>query len=295
MTCTHDYPYCWFGFDEWNEMQEKCLPYFTEDRNLVVSASMASGKTAVAEAVMGYELVNGKVIYTSPLHALNEEKHRKWRGHPTFCDCKAVLLDREHHPTDDEMEESEIVISTIESLDIACRAGKKWIEDAVLLVFDEAQLFDCERRGSAAEAMLMAFTERNPDARIVLLSGTLSNTREIAGWVKSLNGKQTVYVNSNWMPVKMEKDVAVIDGLHDQMAFVEKNCKKGQKTIVFVHSKKMGEILARELKRKGIGCGFFHSGLKPDQRSALLSAFRRGSSRLDVLVATSSLGMGVDI
>ena len=53
---TCEYPYCRFEFPEWNPVQEKCLELFTQDCNMVVGASVASGKTAIAEAVMGYEL-----------------------------------------------------------------------------------------------------------------------------------------------------------------------------------------------------------------------------------------------
>jgi replicative superfamily II helicase len=43
-----NYPYCEFDFIDWNPVQKKCYPYFTQDCNLVVSASTASGKTIIA-------------------------------------------------------------------------------------------------------------------------------------------------------------------------------------------------------------------------------------------------------
>ena len=79
-------------------MQEKCVPYFTEDRNLVISANMASGKTAVAEAIMGYEIHHGKCIYVSPLRSIGTEKYTSWKEHPTFSSHPILLLDGDHHP-----------------------------------------------------------------------------------------------------------------------------------------------------------------------------------------------------
>ena len=74
----YNYPYCAFDFTNWNPVQEKCYSYFTQDCNLVVSASVASGKTVIAEAIFGYELAqnsNSKIAYVCPLKALGNEKY----------------------------------------------------------------------------------------------------------------------------------------------------------------------------------------------------------------------------
>ena len=95
---TIDFPYCWFDFEEWNPMQEKCVPFFTQDKNLVVSATVAAGKTAIAEAIISYELSksDSKAIYVSPLKALSIEKYEGWRKHETFQSYHTLMVDGDH-------------------------------------------------------------------------------------------------------------------------------------------------------------------------------------------------------
>ena len=121
----YEYPYCDFDFDEWNPVQLKCVPFFTEDCNLVVSASTASGKTVIAEAIMGYELARtqtSKAVYVSPLKAIGNEKHGDWMRHPTFRDYPIVIVSSENDVTQSDFENSRLIVSTVESMNLRCRA-----------------------------------------------------------------------------------------------------------------------------------------------------------------------------
>lgn len=297
MGLTSSYEFCEFPFLEWNRIQEKCLPHFTRHMNLVVSASVASGKTAIAEAIMGYELSNesNRVLYVSPLKALSLEKHGDWINHPTFKDLKIDLLDSDHHP--ENIDRSRIILSTIESVDIACRARKDWLKNVSALIFDEAHMIGVEERGATSEAMLMEFSALCPDARLILLSGTMSNTSEIAGWVHSLNGLETSFVSSSWRPTELFKLVEVRNDLRSQMDFIVRKVKENpdEKILIFTHSKKLGEILKEKIRDSGSRCAFFSADLKEDQRKILVSRFKDDLSGLDVLIATSSLSMGVSL
>ncbi|MBP5459500.1 MAG: DEAD/DEAH box helicase [Clostridia bacterium] len=293
------YEYCHFPFDEWNRMQERCVPWFTEDRNIVVSASMASGKTAVAEAVMGYELHNGpgKCVYVSPLRSLGAERHAAWKEHVTFSDCLPLLMDGEHHHEPSEYSASRLIVSTIESMDMACRSREGWVGSVAVLVADEAHFLADPRRGHSLEALLMRFSSMVPSARLILLSGTLSNAREIASWVKSLNGKPTSFIQSSWRPTELFKRVEEADGFGRTLekAVCEIKAGEGGKTLVFVHSKKLGEELCKRLKKAGVRCAFFTSDMDEAARSSSLALFKASMSGLDVLVSTSSLAMGVNV
>ena len=292
-----DYGHCKFDFDKWNPLQLKCLPFFCQHKNLVVSANVASGKTAIAEAIIGYETDNDdfKAVYVSPLKALSYEKYEDWIKHSTFSERKIDLLDSDHHP--DDIDSSRIVIATIESLDIACRSKQKWLQNVNVLVFDEAHLIGSNDRGSVSEAMLMGFSKIVPNARLILLSGTMSNSSEMAIWLNHLNNLETSFIYSNWRPTVLHKKIEVIDGLNSQISFI---CNKiesnpDEKILIFVHSKKIGKILVESIKKKGLRCAFFSSDLNEKTRTEIILRFRSKISGLDVLVATSSLSMGVSL
>lgn len=298
MALTRDYPFCEFDFWEWNPVQEQCLPYFTDDKNLVLGSSTASGKTSVAEAIMGHVLHTGlKAIYVSPLKALGREKAVKWSSHPTFSEHGVVQVDGDHRHGEGEIDEAGVVVSTIEALDVACRRNDEWVGKAGVLVFDEAHLFDYDRRGASSEAMVMQFTRIAPKARLVFLSGTMPNVREMATWAKRLNGKPTAFIHSKWRPYRVEKEVKFADGFSGQvMAAVREIDREGKENaLVFVHSKAAGEAVCRELKSRGVPCAMYHADLDAKTQEKIVRDFKSPCSRLSTVVATSSLALGVTL
>lgn len=65
------------------------------------------------------------------------------------------------------------------------------------------------------------------------------------------------------------------------------------KAIVFVNSKKQGDVIGRFLDTSNLHCGVLHGGRSQEQREETLDAFRSGEIR--VLVATDVAGRGLDI
>lgn len=297
-----EYPYCDFDFDEWNPVQLKCVPFFTEDCNLVVSASTASGKTVIAEAIMGYELARiqtSKVVYVSPLKAIGNEKHSDWRKHPTFREYPIVIVSSENDVKQGDFENSRLIVSTVESMNLRCRARDRWIKDISVLVFDEAHLLMDKSRGSGSESLIMNVTMLNPKCRIVCLSGTMSNYIEIARWLKACNQKTTRYVNSDWRPTELVKSVEMAEDFDEQKEFILQEARRivdeDKKMLVFVHSKVVGENLCKFLRDYSVSCAFYHSGVMPKDRETMIADFRNEYSGLHVLVCTSSLGMGCNM
>ena len=299
MAYTSEYPYCKFPFDEWNPVQERCLPHFAEESNLVVAASTASGKTAIAEAVFGHSLFNGgRCIYLSPLRAINNEKLRRWRHHPTLGEANPVLVDGKSRPSDpDSIRSSMLVISTIESFWLALRSKEEWTSCLSVVVLDEAHILGDMERGAVAEATLMMLRDGSPRCRIVLLSGTMGNPRELAIWLNRLNGLPSHYVSSRWRPGNLSIRVIAESGLDRQFSRAIEALKDNPsgKTLVFVHSMKVGKLLVSRLEKAGLTCAFYHAGLANLQKFRMLASFKSELGGLDVLVATSSLGAGIDL
>lgn len=296
----YNYPYCEFEFTEWNPVQKQVYPYFEQDCNLVISSSVASGKTVNAEAIFGYELQtkpNSKTVYVSPLKALGKEKFDDWSKHPTFKKFTKVLVSSDEIVTKSDFENSRMIISTIESMNIRCRKQDKWIKDVKVFVFDEAHLFNDEHRGTGSESLLINFSLINKDCRIICLSGTLSNAKDIAKWLKNLNNKKTYCISSNWRPTQLIQKIEIADTLFEQEKIVENICKRNpnEKILIFVHSKKIGETLCKYLKNKNIFTAFYNADLRLGIKDRMIEDFKCGYSGLDVLITTSSLSMGINL
>ena len=264
----------------------------------MLASEMCSGKTAVAEAILGYELSqpDSKACYVSPLKAITHEKFSSWSEAPEFKRVGLALLAGDSKVGTSVLDSSGLILATIESLDIRLRKKQTWTTRLNALIFDEAHLLGDSSRGTEAEAMLMNLASLNRDCRIVLLSGTLNNVHQLATWLKKLNGKKTHFIKSGWRPVHLEKKVAVVkpNGFFE-MIMNEVMANPYDKMLVFVHSKKLGVSITKQLIDEGIGAAFFSADLTKPKRLAMASKFKNSNSGLNVLIATSALGMGVDL
>ena len=62
--------------------------------------------------------------------------------------------------------------------------------------------------------------------------------------------------------------------------------------IIYVRNRKQTVEVAKFLNHRGIKAGFYHAGLKPDQRSLIQEQWISGDTR--VIVSTNAFGMGID-
>lgn len=277
MIWTSDFPYLQFAFEKFNPVQEQAFQHYNKDCNLVVSSTMASGKTTIAQMILSYQITQNKAkcIYVSPLCQLTQQIKNKWSRYQLFKNN----LDK-------------LNFYTVQGLDVAIR--KKYISKIDVLVLDEAHIIDSDGRGSNAEVLIKRIAQDFSNCRIILLSGTMSNAVQIAKWIKSLNNKQTFVIRSDWRPVQNIKNIIVYDDNNKYQKLyqlLEENCY--DKIVVFVYSKVNGNELNKKLCKNGINSAFISSDLSKSKRNKILNAFRLG--QINVLISTSLLSQGVNL
>ena len=293
MINTNNYPYYKLPFEYFNPVQEAVYPFFTEDCNFVISSTLSSGKTAIAECVMGYELSRGTVAYVCPLKALLRQQYESWKD--TELARYGITLFSSDEKSSEQI--NKLIIATIESFDVKVRKKSAFVKEMSCFVFDEAHLLGHSKRGADAEALMMGLAKANKNCRIVFLSGTLSNANEIAKWLKGLNGKETKCVKSNWTPCKVDKNVIVAEDKEKMLDFISKKIEASEyeKILIFVHSKKQGEMIVRYLLDSGVNCAFYHADLDRKRRDKIAGRFRDENSGLDVMCSTSALSLGLNL
>jgi len=300
------YPFEWF-----NPAQSLVVPHKDEDVNIVCAFPTASGKTVAAELIMDSVLQTGKkAIYTSPLKALSQEKYDDWTSDKhAFSKYCISILTGDYRLTESrvkELQRSNIIIMTSEMADSHCKRMEaeknEWLYDVGVFVNDESHLLGTEGRGAAVECGLMKFTELNPKARIVFLSATIGNSKEMADWASLLNGKQTIHLRSTYRPCPLSIHYVDYD---DKGKYADKEKAKVKKAIevleindkdhflIFVHGKDVGNKFLNELKILGYKAEFHNADLEKEKRLEVEDAFRKGD--LDHLVATSTLSAGVNL
>ena len=153
-----------------------------ESEDVLVTAPTGSGKRWIAREEIRRLLEAGKQAwYTTPLKALTNSKYAEFSEE--FGAERVGIL------TGDRKENSDapLVVGTTEifrnQLFDALRGGEEVRAD--LVVFDEAHYLADEDRGHVWEEAIILTPTR---IRMLLLSATIGNAQEFAGWIAELRG-----------------------------------------------------------------------------------------------------------
>lgn len=172
-----------------DEFQQKAIDEFASGKNLIVTANTGSGKTLVATEVIA--TTTGRVWYTTPIKALSNEKYLDFSK--LFGPENVGLLTGDIKVNPD----ARIVVATTEILNNSLMSKKvnlatlvdpmahREFESPELVVFDEAHYINDNSRGYVWEETLIGLS-RLDGPRVVLLSATISNAKQLKKWLDGL-------------------------------------------------------------------------------------------------------------
>lgn len=180
---------------------------FGGDKNMLVCSPTASGKTLVAELAMLDTILNKRkrVLYIVPLKALASEKYKEFKE--AYSGDFRVRISIGEIQNERYNYDYELLILTAEKLDSLIRHNKSVLDDVGLLIVDEIHLLNDEKRGPTLEILLSIFKSKFPGVRILGLSATVGNAKELANWLDA------ELVEDDWRPVELEYHVLIGDEL----------------------------------------------------------------------------------
>ena len=163
----------------------------------LVSAPTGSGKTWIAEeGIARVRKKGGKAWYASPLKALTNSKYLEFAQRFTPEEMGILTGDRK------ENADAPIIVGTTEilrnQLYDAMHEGMDLSADIVIL--DEAHFLGDRDRGVVWEEIMIYLPVR---IRLLLLSATIRNAYQIAGWLESIRSKRCVVVEETRRPVPL--------------------------------------------------------------------------------------------
>lgn len=262
--------------------------------NWVICAPTGSGKTLMGEWALLQAVERGRrAVYVAPLKAIVEEKLADWGAKYPNVEIGLFTGETTREPKRAAPKGERILLLTPEKLAGYLSSWKRhhcWIGQIDAVVIDEFHTLGDRHRGASLECLIGRLQRVNPFVRIVALSGTLSNGEEIAGWLKAR------LFRTEWRPVPIERRIVTFKKITDKyeklLSEVLKTKEEGGKTLVFVNSRRRSEDLASRLRKEGFIADFNHAGLDQAKRTLTQTDMRQG--RLDVVVSTSTLEMGVN-
>lgn len=275
----------------YNPLQTETIKYQSVDCNLVIAAPTSSGKTIVAEQFIAQTIMEGKrALYLSPLKALTNEKLVAWEN----LGIPIVAITSDHMNRPRPITEK-LILMTTEALDSRSRGAKSWLQDVGVIVCDEAHLLGVPKRGDAFEIGLTRFSSINPSARIVFLSATMPNVQELKEWLTSLNGKETVIVETDWRPITQEHFLVKtpnpewkFSGMVNATITKLISENPSSQILIFVHSIYKGHQIAKQFN-----IPFHYSKVSKEARHEIEEAFR--NKVIKIMVSTSTLAWGVNL
>ncbi len=314
LIATSKYEYAKFPFQNLNCVQSRLFEFFDQEANIIIAAPTSVGKTICAEMLLAHEVRKrgGKGMYLAPLKALASEKMDDWtdKDHH-FGDLNVSICTGDYMLTPDrkkELERSNLIVMSSEMLNSRGRnhtsENNNWMMDVGTLAIDEFHLLAVPGRGDHLESGLIKYTKMNPKGRIIGLSATMPNVDEIAEWVSHLNGLPTYLLTSTYRPCPLylhyeqfEDKVRSYEDREMQKVWAAMNILEehpDDKFLVFVHTKKTGDMMQKLLKKAGFNSEYHNADLEKKKRKEVEKRFKEDSD-FKVLVATSTLAWGVNV
>ncbi|KAL0263260.1 ATP-dependent RNA helicase mtr4 [Diplodia seriata] len=226
--------------------QQVSVHSIQRNESVLVSAHTSAGKTVVAEYAIAHCLKNNqRVIYTSPIKALSNQKYREFMA--DFGDVGLMTGDVTINPT------ATCLVMTTEILRSMLYRGSEIMREVAWVIFDEVHYMRDKSRGVVWEETIILLPDK---VRYVFLSATIPNAMQFAEWITKTHNQPCHVVYTDFRPTPLQHYFfpAGADGIHlvvdEKGVFREENFQKAMQTI----SDKAGDDPADAMaKRKGKG------------------------------------------
>ena len=292
--------------------QEEAILELFGGANVILATPTGSGKSLVALASHFMALGRGqRSWYSAPIKALVSEKF--------FALCRDLGSDNVGMITGDASinPQAPVICCTAEILaNLALRHGVD--APAQDVVMDEFHYYADRTRGWAWQVPLLELTQ----ARFLLMSATLGNTRELARTLEKRSGRRTVVIDDAVRPVPLDfeyRETPLYQSLADLVAahktpaylvhFTQANATEAAQNLMSVDVLSKDEKLAlkaaigrfrfdspfgNDLRRfVHHGIGVHHAGMLPKYRLLVEKLAQQGL--LKVICGTDTLGVGINV
>jgi ATP-dependent RNA helicase DOB1 len=164
------------------------------NESVLVSAHTSAGKTVVAEYAIAESLQKQqRVIYTSPIKALSNQKYRELAAE--FKDVGLMTGDVTINPT------ASCIVMTTEILRSMLYRGSEVMREVGWVIFDEIHYMRDKERGVVWEETIILLPDK---VHYVFLSATIPNALQFAQWIAKIHSQACHVVYTDFRPTPLQ-------------------------------------------------------------------------------------------
>ena len=177
-----------------DEFQEKAILCLENRESVLVSAHTSAGKTVVAQyAIAMAKRDHQRVIYTSPIKALSNQKYRDLKE--VFEDVGLMTGDVTRN------ENASCIVMTTEILRNMLFKGSEITKEIAWVIFDEVHYMRDRDRGVVWEETIILLSNK---INYVFLSATIPNAREFGMWITKIKKQPCNVVYTSFRPTPLK-------------------------------------------------------------------------------------------
>ncbi|KAF2418238.1 ATP-dependent RNA helicase DOB1 [Tothia fuscella] len=207
--------------------QSTSIKSIERNESVLVSAHTSAGKTVIAEYAIAQCLRNNqRVIYTSPIKALSNQKYREFSAE--FNDVGLMTGDVTINPT------ATCLVMTTEILRSMLYRGSEIMREVGWVIFDEVHYMRDKTRGVVWEETIILLPDK---VRYVFLSATIPNAMQFAEWITKTHSQPCHVVYTDFRPTPLQNYIFPngSDGIHlvvdEKGVFREENFQKAMTVV----------------------------------------------------------------
>ncbi|XP_046818992.1 helicase SKI2W [Vespa crabro] len=179
---------------ELDTFQKQAILKLEENCNVFVAAHTSAGKTTVAEyAIALTQKHMTRVIYTSPIKALSNQKYRDFKK--KFESVGLITGDIQIN------ESASCLIMTTEILQSMIYGASEVLRDLEFVIFDEVHYINNEDRGHVWEEIVILLPQT---VNIVMLSATVPKPIIFANWVGRIKKRKMYVISTLKRPIPLQ-------------------------------------------------------------------------------------------
>jgi len=283
------------GFKSLRPGQREAIQSLLEGRDTLLVQPTGSGKSAVYQ--IAGSLLAGSTVIVSPLIALQKDQAESIQA--SALDDTAVVNSTlsavEHHETLERIAEGQVEFIFLAPEQLRNPEILERLQSAGVSLFaiDEAHCISHWGHDFRPDYLELAHVIETLE-RPVVLAMTATASKEVRAEIIERLGMREprVFVHGFDRP-NISFRVDLFSEEDEKFEAVVKRVEFAEKPgIVYVSTHKHAEVIAKELKDRGVDAVFYHGGLKAKDRDEIQDRFMSGE--VPVIVATNAFGMGVD-